>query len=315
MRIIVLILSALISLLAGIISAVCGFDVFMSIATGMLTFLLIEVINISWLLGGIHFDQHKEKKFFDKINQYSIKIQEINNYYYEIERDSQGEKDLFSVTCSKAIDNLYLLLKNASESKKIEISSDYIINVSGVFEALNATHDKKVRLTFPVSEIGKSIIPSSEDRKFFETIYNKINKKEISDLLILIILENEDLLNDPQMNLLLDFYAKNNKYECKYILAEDFIEACENNKISTASLDFGIYGPKMLFVEKNLHPYKGEYYKDESIIERYTKLFDEVWNFEAVTHNNPKVAVNSGTTSNVSFTPNQFFEDLSNINT
>ena len=71
----------------------------------------------------------------------------------------------------------------------------------------------------------------------------------------------------------------------------------------------------MLFVEENLHPYKGVYYKDESIIERYTKLFDEVWNFEAVTHNNPKVAVNSGTTSNVGFTPNQFFEDLSNINT
>lgn len=314
MRVIVLIVSVLLSIVTGVISAICGFDVFMSITTGMLTFLSVEVINISWLLGSVYFEQHREKKFLDKINQYSMKFQEINNFYYEIERDSQGEKDLFSVTCSKAIDNLYLLLKNASESKKIEITSDYIINVSGVFEALNVTHDKKVRLTFPVSEIGKSIIPSSEDRKFFETIYNKINEKEISDLLILIVLANEDLLNDPQMELLLEFYAKNSKYECKYILAEDFIEACENNKISTSSLDFGIYGPKMLFVEENLHPYKGIYYKDESIIERYTKLFDEVWNFEAITHSNPKVVSNTGIKSSTGFTPNQFLEQLSNLN-
>ncbi|MCU6720423.1 hypothetical protein OCV67_10850 [Porcipelethomonas ammoniilytica] len=313
MQIIVLIVSVLLSVISGIISSICGFDVFQSIVTGILTFLCIEMINVTVFLGGVYFRQKKEKKFHDRINLYSIKIQEINDFYYEVERDSQGDKDLFSVTCSKAIDNLYLLLKDASEYKKIEISSDYIINVAGVFEALNITRDKKVRLTFPIKEVSKNVISTAEDRKFFETIYNKIKNGEVSDLLILMILDNENLLNDPQIDLLLKFYYVNAHYDCKYILAQDFIEACEHNRVSTASLDFGIYGPNMLFIEESLFPYKGVYYKDSAIVERYTKLFDEVWNFEAITHNNPKNSIQPNTISKSDFLPKQFFHELTNI--
>lgn len=205
------------------------------------------------------------------------------------------------------------MLKDASEYKKIEISSDYIINVAGVFEALNITRDKKVRLTFPIKEVSKNVISTAEDRKFFETIYNKIKNGEVSDLLILMILDNENLLNDPQIDLLLKFYYVNAHYDCKYILAQDFIEACEHNRVSTASLDFGIYGPNMLFIEESLFPYKGVYYKDSAIVERYTKLFDEVWNFEAITHNNPKNSIQPNTISKSDFLPKQFFHELTNI--
>lgn len=309
MRIVMIIISVLVSVISGIVSANTGFDTFQSITIGILSFLCLELIDLSWFLGGIFLKQNTEKKFIDRISPYSIKIQEINNFYYEIERDSQGEKDLFSITCSKAIDNLYILLKDASGSKKIEITSDYIINVAGVFEALNITHDKRVRLTFPIKEIDNGIISSAEDRKFFETVYNKISKGEVSNLLILMILDNEDLLQNPQVNLVLEFYARNSNYECKYILARDFIEACEHNRVSTSNLDFGIYGPKMLFVEESLSPYRGVYYKEPSIIDQYTRLFDEVWNFEAVTHSNPKC----NDIEKSRFTPYDFFNRLAKV--
>ena len=310
MSIVILIISILLSVLSAIISSKFGFDIFRSIATGILTFIGTEIISISWYLGNICFEHRKEKKFIKKTTPYSLKIQEINDFYNDVERDSQGEKDLFSLTCSKAIDNLYVLLKNAAEEKKVEITSDYIVNVSGVFEALNVTCNKKIRLTFPIKSIEGSIIPTAEDRKFFETIFNKINNGEVSELLILIILDKEELLQNPQMELLLKFYAKNKNYKCKYILSKDFIEACEHNRISTTSLDFGIYGPKMLFVEESLTPYKGTYYKDTDIIKRYTNLFDEVWNFEAITHNNPQENANGQASS---FTPKQFFDELYNL--
>lgn len=305
MKIIVLIISVLLSVITGVISANFGFGIFESVAIAFLVFLSCELISISWYVSGVYFRQQKENKFWDNINPYSIKLQEINNQYYNVLLDSHGDNDLFVITCSKAIDNLFFLTKGASVEKRVEILSDYIINVKGVFEALNVTHDKTIKLTFPINEINSNIIPSAEDKKFFETIYKKIECKEVSHLEVLIILGDEGLLDNDQLKKLFDFYASNKNYSCKYILADDFIEACNNNKISTNSLDFGIYGPKMLFVVEELSPYKGVYYKDELKVSRYTNLFDEVWDFESITNDNPSMIKNP-----VGMTPKEFFDGL-----
>ena len=56
-------------------------------------------------------------------------------------------------------------------------------------------------------------------------------------------------------------------------------------------MDFGIYGPQMLFRVEQYDPYCGIYSKSETEVKRYSALFNEVWNFESITHENPENAV------------------------
>jgi len=57
--------------------------------------------------------------------------------------------------------------------------------------------------------------------------------------------------------------------------------------ISSSQLDFGIYGPRMLFKVETYDPYTGSYTKNEAEVQRYRKLFDEMWNFASITHDLP----------------------------
>ena len=66
------------------------------------------------------------------------------------------------------------------------------------------------------------------------------------------------------------------------------LAVCDTNGISSQFLDFGIYGPKMLFITEQYIPtHKGTYYKDETKVKHYHRLFDEVWNSDAITRPNP----------------------------
>ncbi len=297
--------SILLSVISAIVTCVYGFSLFECITTAFLIFLCSEFAFLVWNINKIRFAQKEENHFLKVTNPYTLKLQEINEYFSNIIRDSHGSKDLFLITCSKSIDNLHSLSREASIDKKIEISSDYVINVNGVFEALNVTKDKTVKMTFPIIEIKGNIIATPEDKKFFEAMYEKTQSDEISAIEILVIISNEDLLENEKLKKLFDFYASNKKYECKYVLQSDFIEVCENNRIPTSSLDFGIYGSKILFVVEKLTPYSGIYYKDDQKIKCYTELFDQIWTFSAMTKSNP-----STITPGQGMSPKDFFSNI-----
>ena len=296
------------SVISAIVTYIYGFNLYECITTAFLIFLSSEFAFLVWNINKIRFAQKEENNFLKTTNPYTLKLQEINEYFSNIIRDSHGSEDLFLVTCSKSIDNLHSLSREASIDKKIEISSDYVINVNGVFEALNVTKDKTVKMTFPIIDFKDDIIPTPEDKKFFEAMYEKTQSNEISAIEILVRIPNEDLLDNEQLKKLFDFYSANKKYECKYILQRDFIEVCKNNKIPTSSLDFGIYGSKILFVVEKLIPYSGIYYKDDQKIKRYTELFDEIWTFSAMTKTNPSTIANGK-----SISPKDFFSNVQSI--
>ena len=289
--VVTLLFSFIVSLVTAIVSIEVEFTAFETVSTTLLTFLCSEYFVNKCILQSKYIRGKKERKYWDKVNEYSEKLEEINDYCTEILGDSHGDKDLFVVTCSKAIDNLYYLMRQAALEKRIEITSDYIVNSLGVFDALNITNDKQIELTFPLDEITPRLIETAEDRKFFETCYKMVTSKKVNCIRVLLILKDFTLLHDKKLKMLLQFYASVQGYECRYILKEDFCNACEHNMIQTTYLDFGIYGPQMLFRVEEYDPYCGIYSKSETEVKRYSALFNEVWNFESITHKNPENAV------------------------
>ena len=277
-------ISFLVSISVAFISIAVEFDAFETVTTTMLSFLCSEYFIQSLLLKSKYFKAKKTFNFMDNMHEWTEKLYEMNSYSESILKNRHGNNDLFLVTCARSIDNLYYLLKTAAVEKKIEMTEDFIINTMGVFDALNVTSSKNIELTFPIDEITEELLQTAEDKKFFETTYKMATDKRVNQIRVLIILGDEGLLKNNKLKALCRFYESNTSYECKYILKSDFIVACEHNLIPTSGLDFGIYGPQMLFRVEQYDPYRGVYSKDESQVKRYLALFNEVWNFESVTH-------------------------------
>ncbi len=258
-----------------------------SLILGCSTFIIVELISLVFYSISYTHQKIEDEKFMDNITEYSQKLHEINRFYYQISKDSHGEQDLFVTYARKEIEKLYVVLGCAANQKVFSISTDYIVNAGGVFEAFSQTDKKILKMTFPVYSTDSAIFTSPADMHFFEVLKMKVDSKQLDVVKVIVILDAEELLKNKDVNKLLDFFKAASNYECKIAFKTDFETVCESNGINSQFIDFGIYGPKMLYVTEQYVPHKGTYYKDETKIRQYHLLFDEVWTSDVITRPNP----------------------------
>ncbi len=290
---IIILSSLIVAIITALLSILGAFDVFQTVATTMLSFLCAEYIGHSFIVKSRYFSAKKNYSLVEQANDWTGKLYEMNEYCKSIIENSHGSQDLFITSCKKNIDNLHYVLQLAARDEKIEISSDYIVNSDGVFDALNVSDEKVVELTFPIDQLKDGILRTAEDKKFFETAYKMVQLGVVKMIKVLLILGDDDFIHDYRLKALCKFYDTNQGFEGKYISKADFAKACESNMISSSQIDFGIYGPRMMFKVESYEPYKGIYTKNEAEVHRYRKLFDEMWNFASLTHDLPETGVSN----------------------
>lgn len=258
-----------------------------SLLLGCSTFIIIELIVL--VANAVDFmDQKKEyNKFIENISEYSTMLHDINNYYYEVSRDSHGKNDLFVTYAKKEIEKLNNTLRLAAKQKEFGISSDYILNAKGVFDAFSVSFIKTLKMTFPIMDADEEIFISPADSHFFEVLKEEVTQGTLDLVQVIVILEKNTTFNKNCVKKLLDFFAAEKKYECKLCMVDTFRSVCETNGVPSQLVDFGIYGNKMLFVAEQYLPiHKGTYYKDENRIRLYTRLFDEIWKSDILAESN-----------------------------
>lgn len=259
-----------------------------SILLGCSTFIIIELISLVFYSISYTRQQLEDEKFMDNISEYSHLLHDINRFYYSINKESHGDNDLFVTYAKKEIEKLHSVLSKAANQKEFSISSDYIINAGGVFDAFSQAKERILKMTFPITVLDGQLFTSQADIHFFEVLKTKVDNKELDEVKVIVILEKQNLLEREDVKKLLDFFKATPKYSCKIAIQCDFVAVCDTNGISSQFLDFGIYGPKMLFITEQYIPtHKGTYYKDETKVKHYHRLFDEVWNSDAITRPNP----------------------------
>ena len=249
-----------------------------SLLLGCCTFIIIELIML--VVNAIDFNdqQNEYDEFMENITEYSTMLHDINNFFYEVSKDSHGNNDLFVTYAKKEIEKLNITLRVAAKQKEFGISSDYILNASGVFDAFSVSANKTLRMTFPIMDADNAIFISPADSHFFEVLQKQVSDGNLNQVQVIVICETSATIEKDFVKKLLDFFAAEEKYVCKLCMAETLISVCETNGVQSQHLDFGIYGDRMLFVAEQYTPiHKGTYYKDENKIRLYTRLFDEIW--------------------------------------
>lgn len=273
---------------AEILSSLDSVNLGISLLLGCSTFMIIELISLVFYSISYTKKQLDDEKFMDNITEYSNLLHDINRFYYTINKDSHGDNDLFVVYAKKEIEKLHNILSKAANQKEFSILSDYIINAGGVFDSFSQTREKVLKMTFPIMEADPDLFVSKADLHFFEVLKTKVEDKIVDKVQVIVIPESKELVNRPDVSKLLDFFHAEPNYQCKIVLKKDFEAVCDTNGVSSQFIDFGIYGPKMLYVTEQYVPvHKGTYYKDELKIKHYHRLFDEVWESDAITLSNP----------------------------
>jgi len=140
-----------------------------SLLLGCCTFMIIELISLVFYSISYTIQKRQDDEFMENITEYSKMLYDINRDFYIVSKDSHGQHDLFVTYAKKEIEKLNSILSKAANQKEFSISSDYIVNANGVFDAFSQVTGKKVlKMTFPIWKEDNAIFTSQADIHFFE---------------------------------------------------------------------------------------------------------------------------------------------------
>ena len=149
----------------------------------------------------------------ENITEYSKMLYDINRDFYIVSKDSHGPHDLFVTYAKKEIEKLNSILSKAANQKEFSISSDYIVNANGVFDAFSQVTGKKVlKMTFPIWKEDNAIFTSQADIHFFEVLKLKMDSKEVDGVEVILIYDDKKLLDRSDVKKLLNFFSAEEGY-------------------------------------------------------------------------------------------------------
>jgi len=260
---------------------------FESILLALMTGIVSELTILLWRTDALELRNGADSKALirhidrlESLEENEAIFQSMEKDFLEVRSDSHGSKDLFVSYLHSEILALKQQLSDANKRKEMTIKSDYIINVDGVFDSLDVSSERHVKLTYPISP-NEPWVGGPSDRRYFEVLLKKVANGTVSNLSMLFLLDEQIDPNGRDIQRILRWLNKNTRVRAKYIPIKEFSNVCSLNGISVDHLDFGIYGDRMTFRATVAGPeHEGIYSKDTDLIERYSNVFDQTWNSE-----------------------------------
>lgn len=278
---IALTLSAVVGYLSFDFGYTTSFEaVLLTLMTGILSELTILLWNVDALGLRNGNDANALVRHIERIRnleEHEKLFHEMEKSFAEVRSESHGSKDLFVSHLNSEIMNLSNKLSDASKNREMKIKSDYIINVDGVFDSLDVSSDRIIRLTYPINA-DQPWVGGASDRRFLEVLLQKVSQGSVGRLKIIFLLDDVVSIEDPGLIKVLQWLNRQTRVQAKYMPSKEFRNVCILNGVSAEHLDFGVYGDRMIFRTTAAGPeHEGIYSKDHVLIERYRNVFDQTW--------------------------------------
>lgn len=294
-QIYVLLISLSLSILSGFVPDWTGvpFSTAEQILLSVALFIGFLQLDILYKISEIEGKQTKEFEMWRVQSQGDQELINIRSYFAAIVKDAHGPNDLFVSYFMKDLQDFDRRARNAAERQELRASSDYIVNVEGVFDSFLGEPEKILKYTWPLA-VNERLFEEPAWRRFFEVSINMLESKNIEGIRVLFVLEDMDIVKQPIVIKLLDYFYLTRRLEAKLIKSDEFRVICSQNGLPSNFLDFGIYGRRMLFRSEQYIPeYVGVYTKDVAVVRMYIKLFDEIWNSPGATRKHQSSASGS----------------------
>lgn len=259
-----------------------------TIISGLLGTIVLEIAILVWKMDGISLSNISSLKYLQEVlskenlaKEHKNQFDNMERHLLEIRSSSHGSKDLFVSHLIAEIKALEARLHDAAKKKELRIRSDYILNVEGVFDSLSVSNERKVRLTYPVDS-GESWIGGHSDKRFFEVLLDQVKSRKVQDLELLFL--TDDLTSEEQITIerVCGWLNSQQLIKAKIGKQTDFKRILQLNSLNNSFLDYGVYGPEMLFrTTSEGVEHEGIYTKDPEVVRRYDAVFEEFWDSSA----------------------------------
>jgi hypothetical protein len=118
-------------------------------------------------------------------------------------------------------------------------------------------------------------------KAYFEQITSVLMKRKIvTTVRTLFIIEDQQVLQKDRVKAVLSFYSSNKGMEAKIIQASEYrgiLSQAGIQQISGEAKDIGIYGSRLLYVERKSEPgdIQGTFYRNRNFVESVARFFDD----------------------------------------
>lgn len=278
MQILKLLVSILITILLSsqTVETVFPTSIAEKVILGFITFLLwtsLEILNYAKSMNEREL-QHEE--IWSISSEFEVILNNLRKYYHDISKHFYGKNDLFKDYFIENLSSITMTIKNAAEKNELYVQNYHFRSTELVLNAFEGDDSQILRYVW----ILEHNQPFFDDKwkHYCTQIDETIKQNRIKQVRALLVQSPAININDEHVLALISFYALSEGYDYRIIDNKSYTELERDNQIDRKYIDFGIYGRRYIFRTISYEPLTGgDFSKDQSSIERYTKFFDIAW--------------------------------------
>jgi hypothetical protein len=232
--------------------------------------------------------QKKEFKLWELKTKGDNELFTIRSHFHKLVEESKDENDLFLVHFMKLFKKLSNKIAEVSEKNELSIEADYFLNSDNVLNAFSGFEESYWYYTWQINNLNEELFDDKEAWcLFFEKTAKLVETKKMKEIKAILIFSDLSFIQDPKIQKVLAFFKTNPNNTCKIISKERYTKILKQNSFISTD-DFGIYGSNLLYIEKYIGiEAAGLFIKNKHIIEDYKNIFNQLWNSDTMTQQNP----------------------------
>ena len=246
------------------------------------TYLLWTAIDILRYTKKLYERELQHGEIWSIDSEFEVILNNIRKHYHDISKRFYGNKDLFKDYFTTSLSSIAQEIKNAAEKHEVYVKDYHFSSTELVLEAFKGDDTQILRYVW-VLEHDEPFFNDTW-KNYCKQIDETIKQGQIKEVRALLIKAPEADMKDRRVLALLGFFCHSKGYDYRVIDSRSYDELSTDSQIDRNYIDFGIYGKRYIFRTKKYEPIPcGDFSKDQSLIERYTKFFDLSWKSHAAT--------------------------------
>lgn len=215
-------------------------------------------------------------------------LENVSRSFVRLAREAYGNNDLFVGHFRQKIRLLAQTIAVVAERHEMRVQADHFLNVDNVLDAFQGDTERVWRYTWDVGNGNEQLFDELAWKRYFERTATMVGDGRISEIRTIIVVDEAAAATTRRIEILLGFFKTNPGYSCCIVRRMDFQKLCVDSGLDCGCVDFGIYGTRLLFITEQYEPNViGVFTKDPTLIERYSRLFDSMWDSPSVARRNP----------------------------
>jgi hypothetical protein len=279
--------SILIPILTGVlitkptgVPLLSGFEQF---TLGVLTFLVIEVVGISWNIHKLVRIERLTRDVIEAREPIERTLENIRASYMKILERQGLEDNLFALYFARLFSGLDDKIYEAATKQELKVDEPVVAAKDLLFGICERGGIDLLRLVHPLDAEPTNLTFKIWRMQYYRDITRLAASGRVS-VRRLFICSDDSQLENPTFSRLFDFHARNPGYDYRIINKADWDALVAAHDLPSSEEDFGVWGSAYTWVQTKYSQYAlaGVYSSQRRNIEIYTDMFDAAWNLAKV---------------------------------